>query len=389
MRWLWLPLVCSLVLPAGAVDVLPPVRLGLVVPTAGDAGPAAQSMRWAAEMAVSEWSRRLAQRIELSVKEDAFDPRQAGITSEQLVQERVWGVVGHFYSSSSVAASVLYHEAGVPQVTPTATHPRLTAQGFDNVFRVSGRDDHQALVAADFVVSRWKAGRVAVVHDRTEYGRGLVETFRRELARRGARPVVADESLAQGDRDFPAQVARLRDARPDVVYFGGIFREAGYLLRQCRQAGLRAVFVGGDAVLDPEFVRLAGEGAAAGAYLTFAPDPRLLESARPVIRQYESRHGRLGPYVLHTYDAVGVLLQAIHAAQPADSSKEELGKVVRAIRARPNQGALGTLRWDRNGDLTPPPYAVYVTGQGGNVQGWFEQLPRTTSGGAPAPPQPR
>jgi len=388
MRWLWLPLVCSLVLPAEAVDG-PPLRLGLLVPTAGDAGPVAQSMRRAAEMAVSDWNPRLARRIELTVKEDAFDPRQAAATAEQLVQEGVWGVVGHFYSSSSLPASVVYHEAGVPQVTPTATHPRLTAQGLDNVFRVSGRDDEQGLVAADFVLSQLKARRVAVVHDRTEYGRGLVETFRRELARRGARRVVAEESLAQGDRDFAAQVARLKEARPDALYFGGIFREAGYLIRQCRAAGVPAAFVSGDAVLDPEFVRLAGEDAAAGAYLTFAPDPRLLDSARPVIQQYESRYGSLGPYVLYTYDAVGVLFQAIHTAKPADSSKEELGKVVRAIRARPYQGALGVLRWDKNGDRTPAPYAVYVTKRGGSVQGWFEQLPRVAPGGAEAQRQPR
>jgi len=383
MRWLWLPLGVSLVLPAQAADV-PPVRLGLVVPTAADAGPVAQSMRRAADMAVGDWSLRLGRRIELIVKEDAFDPRQAVVTAESFVQEGVWGVVGHIYSSTSISASAVYHEAGVPLVAPTATHPRLTAQGFDNVFRVSGRDDQQALVAAEFVVLRVKARRVAVVHDRTEYGRGLVETFRRELARRAARPVVAEESLAQGDRDFTTQVARLREARPDAVYFGGIFREAGYLIRQCRQAGVQAAFVSGDAVLDPEFVSLAGEEAAAGAYLTFAPDPRLVDSARPLIQQYESRYGSLGPHVLSTYDAVGVLLRAIQAAKPGDSSRDELGKVVGAIRARPYQGALGMLRWDKNGDLTPAPYAVYVTKRGGSVQGWFEQLPRVAPAGAGA-----
>ena len=378
-----MPLGVSLVLPAQAADV-PPVRLGLVVPTAADAGPVAQSMRRAADMAVGDWSLRLGRRIELIVKEDAFDPRQAVVTAESFVQEGVWGVVGHIYSSTSISASAVYHEAGVPLVAPTATHPRLTAQGFDNVFRVSGRDDQQALVAAEFVVLRVKARRVAVVHDRTEYGRGLVETFRRELARRAARPVVAEESLAQGDRDFTTQVARLREARPDAVYFGGIFREAGHLVRQCRQAGVQAAFVSGDAVLDPEFVSLAGEEAAAGAYLTFAPDPRLVDSARPLIQQYESRYGSLGPHVLSTYDAVGVLLRAIQAAKPGDSSRDELGKVVGAIRARPYQGALGMLRWDKNGDLTPAPYVVYVTKRGGSVQGWFEQLPRVASAGAGA-----
>jgi branched-chain amino acid transport system substrate-binding protein len=388
MRWFWFPLVLSLTLPVEAGDVLP-VRLGLVVAAAGDAGPAAQSMRRAAEMAVNDWSAKLARPIRLHVKEDAFDPRQAAAVAEQLVRERVWGVVGHFYSSSSLAASFVYRAAGTPQITPTATHPRVTAQGFANVFRVVGRDDRQGSIAAEFVASHLKARSVAVVHDRTEYGRGLVETFRGELTRRGAPRVVAEESLAQGDRDFAAQVARLRAARPDALYFGGVFREAGYLIRQCREAGVRAVFVGGDAVLDTEFVRLAGEETAVGTYLTFAPDPRLVESARPVIRQYELQYGNLGPHVLETYDAVGVLLQAIHAAGPADGSREELGNIVRAIRARPYQGALGTLRWDHNGDRTPVPYAVYVTRRGGSVQGWFEQLPGAAPGGAMAKPPTR
>jgi branched-chain amino acid transport system substrate-binding protein len=388
MRWLWLPLLFVPLLPVQAADV-PPVRLGLVVPTAGDAGPVAQDMRRAAEMAVSDWEPTLGRRIELRVKDDAFDPRQAAATAERLVEEGVWGVVGHFYSSSSVSASVVYHAAGVPQVTPTATHPRLTAQGFETVFRVCGRDDAQGAVAAEFVLSHVKARRVAVVHDRTEYGRGLVESFRREVLRKGAGRIPAAESLAQGDRDFSAQVMRVRAAKPDALYFGGVFREAGHLLRQLRQAGVGVAFIGGDALLDPEFVRLAGEEAGVGAYLTFAPDPRRMESARPLIRRYESRYGALGPNVLYTYDAVGVLLRAIREARPAGGSKDELEKVVRAIRAKPFPGALGTLRWDKNGDRTPAPYAIYTTTRGGSVQGWFEQLPGATPGGAATTGSPR
>jgi len=388
MRWLWLPLFFWLILPARAGD-LPAVRLGLVVPTASEVGPVAQSMRRAADMAVGDWAPRLGRPVELSIKEDPFDPRQAVVAAEKLAREGAWGVVGHFYSSSSIAASMVYHAAGIPQVTATSTHPRLTAQGFDNVFRVCGRDDQQALVAAEFILTRLKAQRVGVVHDRTEYGRRLVDALRRELLRRASRSVVTEESLAQGDRDFGAQVARLKGARLDAIYFGGIFREAGDLLRQLRQAGVGAPFVSGDAVLDPEFVARAGEEAALGAYLTFAPDPRLSVGARPLLHRYESRYGSPGAYVPHTYDAVGVLLYAIQGAKPADSSKEELRKVVRAIRATPYQGALGTLRWDGNGDLVAAPYAVYVTQRGGAVQGWFEQLPVAARGATGAKPRGR
>jgi branched-chain amino acid transport system substrate-binding protein len=375
MRWRWLlpPLILGITALARAGE-LPPLRVGLVVPMAGEAGRVGQSMRQAAEMAVGDWTPRLGRRAELVIADDQFDPKQAVAAAETLVQEGVWGVVGHFYSSSSIPASAVYYQAGIPQVTPTSTHPRLTAQGFDTVFRVSGRDDQHALSAAEFILTRLKARRIAVIHDRTEYGRTLAETLIRIVQQRSAKRIVAIERVAQGDKDFQSVIARLKAVEPDVVYFGGIFREGGYLIRQMRQAGLRAAFVSGDGVLDPEFVKIAGEEAASGAYLTFAPDPRLLPSAEPIIRRFEERHGPIGPYVLYTYDAMGVLLRAIHLAKPLANSKEELRKVLRVMRSGPYDGTLGRLRWDKRGDLATSPYVVYVTRKGGSLQGWFEQV---------------
>jgi len=373
MRWSWLLLVLGLVAPTRAGE-LRPVKLGLVIPMAGEAGRVGQTMRQAAEMAIADWSEKLGRKIELAVGDDQFDPRQAVTVAEKLVQDGVWGVVGHFYSSSSIPASAVYYQAGIPQVTATSTHPRLTAQGFDTVFRVSGRDDQHALSAAEFILSRLRARRIAVVHDRTEYGRTLAETLIRTVVRRAARRIVATEELAQGDKDFSALVARLKSADPDVVYFGGIFREGGYLIRQMRQAGLTATFVSGDGVLDPEFVKIAGEEAATGAFLTFAPDPRLLASARSVIQRFEARYGPIGPYVLYTYDAMGVLLHAIRVAKPLSNSKEELRKVLKVMHSSAYDGTLGRLRWDKNGDLAASPYVVYVTKKGGSLQGWFEQV---------------
>ena len=386
MRGPWLSLLLLWTLPAEAGE-LAPVRLGLVVPMASEAGPVAQSMHRAAELALTDRGPVLGRPVALSLKDDPFDPKQATVTAERLVQEGVWGVIGHFYSSSSVPASAIYHRAGIPMVTATATHPRLTAQGFGNVFRVAGRDDQQAVTAAEWIATRPKARRIAVVHDRTEYGRGLADALRREIERRPPRRVVAVETLAQGDKEFTGQIGRVQASRPDVVYFGGVFREAAYLLRQLRQAGVQAAFVSGDAVLDPEFVKLAGDDVAAGAYLTFAPDPRLRDSARLMIHRYELRYGTLGPYVLYVYDAVGVLLHAIQTGKPTDGSPDELRKVVRAIRGQAYRGALGTLRWDKNGDLAASPYVMYVVRQGGSVQGWFEQVPAVGPAPAAKPPQ--
>ncbi len=374
MRWCCLVLALGLAAPAGAGE-LPPVKLGLVIPMAGEAGRVGQSMRQAAEMAVEDWTAKLGRKLGLVLGDDQFDPKQAVAVAERLVRDGVWGVVGHFYSSSSIPASAVYYQAGVPLVTATSTHPRLTAQGFDNVFRVSGRDDQHALSAAEFILSRLRARGIAVVHDRTEYGRTLAETLIRAVERRaGRRAILAVEQIAQGDKDFSVLVARLKSLEPEVVYFGGLYREGGYLIRQMRQAGLTAAFVSGDGVLDPEFVKIAGEEAASGAYLTFAPDPRLLPSAQPFIRRFEARYGPIGPYVPYTYDAVGVLLRAIQLAKPLDNSRGELRKVLKVMHTMEYDGTLGRLRWDRHGDLAASPYVVYVTRKGGSLQGWFEQL---------------
>ncbi|MFI5338550.1 MAG: branched-chain amino acid ABC transporter substrate-binding protein [Candidatus Methylomirabilales bacterium] len=374
MRWSGLLLVAILAPPAWAGEFLP-LKIGLVIPMAGEAGRVGQSMRQAAEMALADWTEKLGRKVELVLGDDQFDPKQAVAVAEKLVQDGVWGVVGHFYSSSSIPASAVYYQAGIPMVTATSTHPRLTAQGFDNVFRVSGRDDQHALSAAEFILSRLRARRIAVVDDRTEYGRTLAETLIRTVERRaGRRSIVTVEEISQGDKDFSAVVARLKAVKPDVVYFGGIFREGGYLVRQIRQAGLTAAFVSGDGVLDPEFVKIAGEEAASGTYLTFAPDPRLLASARTFIQRFEARYGPIGPYVLYTYDAMGLLLHAIQITKPLTNSKEELRKVLKVMHTMEYDGTLGRLRWDKNGDLATSPYVVYVARKGGSLQGWFEQL---------------
>lgn len=373
MRSLCLLLFLLSAVPVRAVD-LPPVRIGLVVPMAVEAGRVGQSMRRAAEMAVADWSEKLGRKVDLVVGDDQFDPKQAVTAAEKLVREGVWGVVGHFYSSSSVPASVVYNQAGVPMVTPTSTHPRLTEQGFQNVFRVCGRDDQQAVTAADFMLARLRARRIAVVHDRTDYGRALADTVVRSAERQAGRRIMATEMTAQGEKEFGALVTRLKTVEPDAVYFGGIFREAGYLVRQLRQAGVGAAFVSDDGVLDPEFVRIAGEDAATGTYLTFARDPVRLPSARTVIQRFEAKYGPIGPYVLYTYDAAGVLLHAVQVAKPRANTQEELRKVIQVMHTTSYPGSLGTLRWDRKGDLVASPYVMYVTKKGGNLQGWFEQI---------------
>jgi branched-chain amino acid transport system substrate-binding protein len=342
-----------------------------------------QQVRDGAQMAVGEWNGRggLAGRpIVLVPADDRQDPREAGAAARRLVAEGILGVVGHIGSETTLAAAPIYAGADVLHMVPAATSPRLTRDGLPTLFRVCGRDDDQGRVAAAFAAGELVARRAAVVHDGSEYGAGLAAAFREAFARRVRGGVVATAELAPAEREGPL-VARMRDAEPDVVFFGGLATPAGNLRRALWQAGVRVPFLSGDAAADPEFVRAAGEAAAADAYLTFAPDVRTLPRAQAFLLIHARLVGPPGPYSVYGYDAANALLTAL--ARAARAGRMDGTRAARALRARAYEGALGRLRWDRRGDLTDPLYVIYRTERGGALQGWFTPVTRREGGPPP------
>ena len=361
-----------------------PVRVGVAGPLAGAHAHMTQQVRDGAQLAVGEWNGRggIAGRPVLLVPaDDRQDPREAAAAARRLVGEGILGVVGHIGSETTLAAAPIYGGAEVLHMVPAATSPRLTRDGLPTLFRVCDRDDDQGRVAAAFAAGELGARRAAVAHDGSEYGAGLAAAFREAFTRRVRGGVVATAELAPGERDVPAVVARVRDAEPDVVFFGGLATSAGNLRRALWQAGVRGPFLSGDAAADPEFVRAAGEAAAADAYLTFAPDIRTLPSAQAFLLIHARLVGPPGPYSVYGYDAANALLTAL--ARAARAGRMDGTRAARALRARPYEGALGRLRWDRRGDLTDPLYVIYRTERGGALQGWF--TPVTRRGGGPPP----
>jgi branched-chain amino acid transport system substrate-binding protein len=363
--------------PTDKPDPAPAIRIGVVGPMSGGMGQLGRSVRQAVEAQAAEWNERgglLRRRIELVVEDDRDEPKEAVAAAERLVRAGIWGVIGHVTSASSLPASAIYHAAGIPQITPSSTDPRLTEQRFSNLFRTCGRDDRQGLVAAEFVLRALDPGRVIVVHDRTSYGQALAGAFRRRIAQRDLDVAVTTVTLAPNDKNLARVVGIAKREMPDVVYFGGIFREAGPLVKQLREQGVKAAFVTGDGVMGTEFVALAGEAAATGTYLTFAPNPLQVPSAAAAIKRFESRHGAIGPYTLYAYDAAGALFTAIQRARPKAPTRSQLRSVSQTLHQMTYAGANGKLRWDRKGDLITQPYVVYQARRGGSFQGWFEQV---------------
>lgn len=340
------------------------IRIGVAGPMTGDQSKMGIDFKNGVELAVEEWNAKggvLGKKITISVGDDQHDPKQAVSVANKLVNDGIAGVIGHFNSSCSLPASSTYHQAGIPMITPASTNPKLTEQGFDKVFRICGRDDQQGRVAADFVLNKLGKKKVAVVHDKTTYGQGLADEFKKALG--SGAEVVAYEGVTQGDKDFKAVLSAIKTKKPEVIYFGGVYPEAGLIAKQARELGVDAAFVSGDGTIDTKFIEIAG-AAAEGTYLTFSPDPNNIPTAKAFLDAYHKKYGDHGPYSIYAYDAANIMLDAIQKAGVTDGKK-----VAEIIRSTPHQGALGKVQFDAKGDVTVAPYVVWVT-KGGK----FEEL---------------
>ncbi len=339
------------------------IKIGIAGPMTGDQSKMGMDFRNGVSLAVEEWNAKggvLGKKVTMIVEDDQHDPKQAVAIANKLVNEGVVGVVGHFNSNCSIPASKIYLEGSVPQVTPATTNPTFTDQGYWNVFRVCGRDDQQGKAAADFVLKGLKTGKVAIIHDKTTYGQGLADEFKKNLGSKAE--VVYYGSIIQGDKDFKSVLTTVKSKGPEFLYFGGIYPEGGLLLKQAREIGLDSVFVSGDGCIDPKFIEIAGESAE-GAYFTFSPDPVSIESAKAFLDRYHKEFGPHGPYSIYAYDAANILIKAIGDAGTTDGKA-----VAAAIHKGAFDGALGKVQFDGKGDDKIAHYVIWQAKGGKFVQ---------------------
>ncbi len=341
-------------------------KIGVAGPMTGDQGKMGQDIQNGVKMAIQEWNAANPNlKMEIVVGDDQHDPKQAVAVANKFVNEGAIGVIGHYNSSCSIPASTVYQDNGLVQITPASTNPQFTDRGQWNVFRVCGRDDQQGKVAADFVAQKGLK-RIAILHDKTTYGQGLADAFRDALKRDHKIEPVFYGGITQGDKDFSAVLTSLKATNPEVLYFGGIYPEAGLLAKQAKDLGIKARFMSGDGTIDAEFVKIAGKEAAEGSWLTFQPDIKNVAEAKKTVEAYEKQFGPVGPYSVYSYVAAKILFEAIKGAN-AKSAKDGK-KVAEYIRSRTWDTALGKVQFDKKGDLTKMPYVVYETRNGEFVQ---------------------
>ena len=295
------------------------------------------------------------EKIVLVKGDDACEPKQAVTVAKDLTNQKVAGVVGHFCSSSTIPASEIYDEAGIIAITPGSTNPQVTERGLSAMFRMCGRDDQQGIVAGDYIVDVLKGKKVVVLHDKDTYGQGLADATKAQLVKRGVTPVLY-EGLTRGEKDFSTIVTKIRGADADVVYFGGLHPEAGPLVRQLREQGLKDVkFMSDDGIVTDELVTTAGGPQFVnGVLMTFGADPRLLPDSKTVVDEFRKKGTEPEGYTLYAYASVQTLAAAFNGAK---SNKGE--DAAKWLKAHPVKTVMGEKSWDSKGDLKVSDYVVY------------------------------
>jgi len=338
------------------------ITIAVAGPMTGGESAFGRQMKNGAEQAVKDLNAGgglLGKKLALEVGDDACDPKQARSVAEKFASARIPFVAGHYCSSSSIPASEAYADGNVLQITPASTNPLFTERKLWNVARVCGRDDQQGLVAADYIAKYYKGKNVAILNDKTTYGKGLADETKKSLNKLGVKEKLS-ESYNKGDKDFTALVSKIKLNNIDIVFVGGYHQESGLILRQMRDQGLKTVLMAGDALADKEFASITGP-AGEGVLFTFGPDPRKKPTAAAVVKKFKDKGIDPEGYTLYTYAAFQVWSQAAAKAGTTDPKK-----VAATIKAGTWDTVLGKIAYDKKGDITVIDYVVYKWDKNGN-----------------------
>ncbi|MGX5664798.1 branched-chain amino acid ABC transporter substrate-binding protein [Rhizobium daejeonense] len=292
------------------------------------------------------------EQIKIVLGDDVSDPKQGISVANKFVADGVKFVVGHFNSGVSIPASEVYAENGILEVTPAATNPVFTERGLWNTFRTCGRDDQQGGIAGAYLAEHFKDAKIAVVHDKTPYGQGLADETKKAMNAAGVTEVMY-EGVNTGDKDFSALIAKMKEAGVSIIYWGGLHTEAGLIIRQAADQGLKATLVSGDGIVSNELASIAGD-AVAGTLNTFGPDPTLRPENKELVEKFKAAGFNPEAYTLYSYAAVQVIAEAAKAAGSLESEA-----VAEAMKKGKFPTALGEISFDEKGDPKLPGYVMY------------------------------
>lgn len=331
-------------------------KIAIALPLTGDIAALGQGIKRAAALAMEEAQqagRFKDYKVSTVIFDDRSDPKEAVDVANRIVSDpSVMAVIGHFNSGCSIPASQVYAKHHVAMISPAASNPKLTLQQLDpswrhpkSIFRVNTTDDVQGPYAADFAVKTLGLKRAAIIHDKTAYGQGVAEEFRKQYVADGG-TVLSFDGISVADKDFNALLTRIRDLKPQVIYWGGDYAGGGLVVRQARGVGEKAQIILSEANYDPEYLRVAGP-AAEGSYVTFlGSPPHLLPSAKAFIEKYQARFPgeEMKAYDAYGYEAMSIALQVLEQVGP------DRDKIIAALPAIDFPGVIGGTKFDSKGD---------------------------------------
>lgn len=335
------------------------ISIATVGPITGQYASFGEQMKRGIEMAVEDINAAggvLGQKVKAVIGDDACDPKQAVAVANKLASQGVKFVAGHFCSGSSIPASAVYAEEDILQMSPASTNPALTEaaheKGWKNVHRVCGRDDAQGIVAGKLLATKFKGKNVAILHDKTAYGKGLADETLKNLRANGGKEALY-EAYTAGEKDYSALVSKLKAANIDAFYVGGYHTEAGLMIRQAHGQGYKPQLVSGDALVTDEYWKITGD-AGEGTLMTFQPDPRKKAEAKALVEKFRAQNYEPEGYTLYTYAAVQVWAAAAEKANSLD-----MAKLSAVIRGGTFDTVIGKLTFNEKGDVQNPEYVWY------------------------------
>jgi branched-chain amino acid transport system substrate-binding protein len=348
------------------------VKIGHVGPLTGPNAHIGKDNENGAKMAIDELNAKGTMiggkkvKFELLGEDDASDPKIGTTVAQKLVDAHVNGVIGHMNSGTTIPASKIYYDAGIPQISPSATNPKYTQQGFNTAFRVVANDGQLGGTLGRYAVEKLGAKKIAVIDDRTAYGQGVAAEFSKGAKGAGAN-IVATQFTNDKATDFSAILTAIKARNPDLVFFGGMDAVGGPMLRQMKQLGLKARFMGGDGLCSNALAKLAGDGleddqvvcAEAGG----VPDAgkKALEDFKVAYqKKFNQEVVIYAPYV---YDALMTMVDAMQQAKSADPKKylPYLAKIH-------HKGVTGNIVFDAKGDIKDGSLTLYTYKDGARTQ---------------------
>ena len=332
------------------------VRIGHVGPTSGSIAHQGKDNEMGAKMAIDDLNARgvviggKKARFELLAEDDAADPKQGAAAAQKLVDSKVNGVIGHLNSGTSIPASKIYSDAGIPQISPSATNPKFTRQGYKTTFRVVADDVHLGGTLGRYAVNTMKGKNIAVIDDRTAYGQGVADEFEKAVKAAGG-TIVGREFTNDKATDFMPILTTLKGKKPDVVFFGGMDAVAGPMLKQMKSLGVNVKFMGGDGICTGELSKLAGDAMADGQVV--CAEAGGVEGAQKKgmddfgVRYKKRFNDDVKLYAPYVYDAVNLMVDAMVKAKSSDPAKY----LPVLAKTTGYKGVTGTISFDDKGDV--------------------------------------